>query len=117
MTVVKYMDRGWVQKANAYAKSKGWSKTIPEEVLWRLPENKIIPICFMVPEDDIKMIVTLTVDANLEKEKATNYELHIPIQLWEKLPEVEAPDDSSSAEGDNKPGDGMGFGAQRFLGL
>ena len=113
---IKYMDRGWVMKANKYAKKKGWKKTIPEEMLWRLPENKIIPICFMVPEDDTKITVTLTVDANLEKGKATNYELHIPWQLWEKLPEIEAPDESVEDESDT-PEDGMGEGAKKFLGL
>ena len=117
MTVIKYMDRGWIMKANAYAKSKGWKKTIADELLWRIPENKIVPICFMVPEDDVKMTVTLTVHADLKKGKAVNYELHIPLQLWEKLPEIEAPEESADDEEPESGGDSMGHGAKEFLGL
>lgn len=115
-TQIKYMDKGWLIRANDYAKKKKWKKTIPSEVLSTLPDNKIIPICFMVPEDDEKMVITLTVYANLKKKKAVNYDLHIPLALFEKLPEVEAPD-IEHEDSDDNTGDGMGSGAKEFLGL
>lgn len=116
---VKYMDKGWLIKANQYAKKKKWNKTIAEEILWRLPENKIIPISFMVPEDDTKITVTVSIAGKIVEGKTPdvkNHEIHIPWQLWEKLPEVESPDETTDECVDN-PEEGMGYGAKKFLGL
>jgi hypothetical protein len=114
--IVKYMDKGWAIKANAYAKKKGWKHTIKDEELYRLRDNKILPISFMVPVDDIKLTVHLTVDANLETGEAINKQLDIPLQLWEKLPSVEEDQLPPEPEDDqDPPEEGLSEGAKAFL--
>lgn len=115
---VKYMDKGWAIKANTYAKRRGWKYHIKEEELWRLKDGKILPISFMMPEDDKKMVIHLTIDANLETGEAINRKLHIPLQLWDKLPSVEEdqlPPDSDEGLDEEPPEEGMSHGAKDFL--
>jgi len=113
MTVVKYMDKGWLLKANKYAEKKGWEETISLPVLYSLKEDEIVPISFMLPEDDERICITLTLGAEYDKSKAKNYKLHIPWQLWEKLPEVDMPEEKSTDD-DSEDG-GMSDAASRWL--
>ena len=98
MTAVKYMDRGWIMKANNYAIKKGWKATLSMTTIYSIKEDTMVPISFMVPEDSDIICVTLTIGGEYDKTKAENHKLHIPWQLWEKLPSVEMPDVTSSDE-------------------
>ena len=51
MTAVKYMDRGWILKANTYAIKRGWKETLSMTTIYSIKEDALVPISFMLPED------------------------------------------------------------------